>query len=124
MITTINVSGETKNRLESHLKEGESLEDVIIKLLDLDDKYGSTEPIEFEVTFDDTIIKVFRVKDNMIEYFTPARKFSVTLSDWNLPDEFYDGWVSVVTNPKFIPILISLGDNILECGNFIIRQIS
>ena len=124
MITSINVTSEVRDRLQKHLKDGEVMEDIIIKLLDLDDKYGSTEPVEFEIEFNNGIIKVFKVKNNMIEYFTPARKFSVTLSDWNLPDEFYDGWVSVVTNPKFIPILISLGDNILECGNFIIRQIS
>ena len=120
MSTKIAVSSDTLNKLKSHLHEGDSMEDVIRKLLDLNDKYGESKPVEFELDLTGEIIKVIRVNDNMIEYFTPARKFSVTLSDWNLPDEFYDDWVGFISNPEFIPVLLDLGDNLFESGCFMI----
>ena len=123
MITNINVTSEIKSKLESHLQEGEVIEDVIIRLLDLDDQYGEIDPMEFEVTFDDRVIKVFRIINNQFEYFTPARKFSVSLADWNLPEEFKNDWIMFATNDDVVSVLISLRDNILECGNFMIREI-
>lgn len=123
MITNINVTSEIKSKLESHLKEGEVIEDVIVRLLDLDDQYGEIDPMKFEVTFDDRVIKVFRINNRQFEYFTPARKFSVSLSDWNLPEEFKNDWIMFATNDDAVSVLISLKDNFLECGNFIIREI-
>ena len=124
MNTTLKVSTEVKNRIQQHLNDGETLEDVIIKLLDLDDQYGNSSPVEFEVTFDDTIIKVFRLNNNKVEYFTPARKFSISLSDWNLPEEYTTDWIKFVTSSDVISALLGLGDNLLECGCFMVRQIN
>lgn len=123
MSAMINVSAEIKDRLKNHLQEGEALEDVIVKLLDLDDQYEIPELMEFEVVFNEDIIKVFRLHKSQIEYFTPARKFSISLSDWNLPDEFRNDWIMFATSDDIVSVLFSLGDGILECGCFMIRQI-
>lgn len=123
MKTTLTVSPEIKDRLQNHLREGEVLEDVVLRLLDLDDKYGDSKPLEFEVNFDDRVIKVFRLNNTQVEYFTPARKFSISLSDWNLPSEFSDDWIGFVTSSDAVSALLGLGDGILECGCFMIRQI-
>ena len=123
MSTMINVSVEVKNRIKQHIKEGETFEDVLIRLLDLDDQYKKAEPMEFEVVFDDELIKVFKLDDTQFEYFTPARKFSISLVDWNLPDEFKEDWINFATNDDVVSALHGLGDNILECGCFMIRQI-
>ena len=123
MITNINISSELKERLEQHLQKGESYEDVIIKLLDLDDEYGSSD-VEFEAVFDDEIIKVFRLNNNQIEYFTPIRKFSISLSDWNLDSKYSKDWIRFITSPDVMKVLVSLDENILECGCFKIRQLN
>lgn len=57
MITNINVTSEIKSKLESHLKEGEVIEDVIVRLLDLDDQYGEIDPMKFEVTLMTELLK-------------------------------------------------------------------
>ena len=124
MSTKINVDSDTLYRLKNHLQKGEVVEDVIIKLLDLDDKYSSSPKLaEFEVSFDEDTIKVFKINDNQIEYFTPARDFSISLADWNLPDEFRNDWINFITSEDIINVLLSLGDDEIHCGCFIVRQI-
>ena len=123
MTTTIQVTTEVKNRLKNHTKDNETFEDIITKLLDLDDQYGNSAPVEFEAVFNEDIIKVFRLNNRQFEYFTPARKFSISLADWNLPEEFKNEWVMFVTSEDIVPVLFGLGDNTLECACFKIRQI-
>ena len=123
MITNINVSAELLDRLKSHLKKGETLNDVIVRLLDLDDEYGSSK-LEFEAVFDETVIKVFRLNGNKVEYFTPARRFSISFNDWNLPEEFKEEWINFITSQDIIGVLLGLNEsNVIECGCFIVRQI-
>ena len=124
MITSIQTSSEIKERLAQHIGEGEVFEDVIVRLLDLDDQYGDSEPIEFEVEFDEEFVKVFRLNNTKIEYFTPARKFSISLGDWNLPEKFREEWISFITSPEIVSVLLGLGeDSMIGCGCFIVRQI-
>lgn len=123
MTTTIQVTTEVKNRLKNHIKEGETFEDIITKLLDLDDQYGNSSPVEFEVIFNKDVIKVFRLNNRQFEYFTPTRKFSVSLVDWNLPEEFKHDWIMFATSQEVVPVLFGLGKNTLECASFKIRQI-
>ena len=120
--SSITIQKELKERLQQHVGEGETYEDVIIKLLDFDDEYGDSKPIEFEVVFDDRIIKVFRVNGSQVEYFTPARKFSISLSDWNLESEFTEDWIRFITSPKIVGVLMGLGENTLEYNNLMIHQ--
>ena len=123
MSTKINVDSDTLHRLKSHIKKGENVEDVIIRLLDLDDQYGVSAPVEFEVNFDDQLIKVFRLNNNQLEYFTPARKFSISLADWNLPEEFQNDWINFITGEDTVSMLQSIADNKIEHGCFMVRQI-
>ena len=121
-MTSLTVSPEIKERLKKHLKEGEVMEDVIIRLLDLDDEYGDSKPIEFEALFNEEIIKVFRLNGSQVEYFTPTRKFSISLSDWNLDPVFTKDWIRFITSPNITSVLLGLGDNTLECECFMIHQ--
>jgi len=99
----------THRKLSNLKKEGETYNDVVRKLVDLDHKYNFKKTIEYEV-MTNTAIKVFRItfknEDYHIEYYNPKIEFSKKAKAWDyfphLSDEEEKAILEFLANPTNI----------------------
>ena len=125
----LTIAESTYNKLKSLKQDGETFDDVVRKLVDMDQKYNiHDETIEFEF-LTETNSKVFRVifenNAHKVEYWNKT-SFSNSIRAWNnypsISDEDKELFISFIVKETSFNLLKSI-DGAADFGNFIIRRV-
>ena len=127
----INVSHSTYERLAALKQGNDTFNDVVTKILDLEDKYNQKdESIEFEYVTP-TNLKMFKVvyseNETQIFYYNVAKKrFEKSIKAWDtylsISKEEKDEFLKFILNENNQVLLRFMGEE-LSYGNFIIHKV-
>ena len=126
----IDVTVSTREKLNSLKKDGETYDDVINRILDMEDQYN---PVKLDITREyeyhyKESRKLFRIhffeeKYTLTFYDDISHEYKENIDAWNAPADMINNFIIFITKESSIILLLDLED-MVNFGDYCIKAIS